>query len=50
LGAYVTGTTALAARAGAQVLAWGSVVLYVLLVAAWLVVSGRSLAHAARHG
>ncbi|WP_266703579.1 TDT family transporter [Streptomyces sp. NBC_01571] len=49
LGACVTGTSALAARTGSQVFVWAAVVLYVLLVAAWVVVAYRSLRHAAAH-
>ncbi|MFF7240189.1 hypothetical protein [Streptomyces collinus] len=46
LGACVTGTGALAARTGSLLFVWGAVVLYVLLVAARLVV----VRHALRHG
>ncbi|MEU4037840.1 TDT family transporter [Streptomyces collinus] len=49
LGACVTGTGALAARTGSLPFVWGAVVLYVLLVAAWLVVVWRSLRHAVGH-
>ncbi|WP_407640286.1 SLAC1 family transporter [Actinacidiphila rubida] len=49
LGAYVTGTTALAVRTGSLVFVWAAVVLYVALVAAWAVVAARSLGHAAAH-
>ncbi|POX63686.1 C4-dicarboxylate ABC transporter [Streptomyces sp. Ru62] len=49
LGACVTGTSALAARTGSQPLVWTAVVLYVLLAAAWAVVTWRSLRHAAGH-
>ncbi|MFJ4926746.1 TDT family transporter [Streptomyces sp. NPDC088736] len=46
LGACVTGTAALASRTGSQVFVWTAVALYVLLVAAWVVVAHRSLRHA----
>ncbi|MFD1274754.1 C4-dicarboxylate ABC transporter [Streptomyces kaempferi] len=49
LGACVTGTSALAARTGSQVFVWAAVVLYALLVAAWVVVAYRSLRHAGAH-
>ncbi len=49
LGACVTGTGALATRTGSQLFVWAAVVLYVLLVAAWAVVTWRSLAHAVGH-
>ena len=49
LGAFVTGTSALAARTGSDLFLCVAVVFYVLLVAAWAVVSARSLAHAAAH-
>ncbi|XHM94944.1 TDT family transporter [Peterkaempfera sp. SMS 1(5)a] len=49
LGACVTGTGALAARVGSQVFVWTAVVLYALLVAAWVAVAWRSLHHAAGH-
>ncbi|MEU7828795.1 TDT family transporter [Nonomuraea sp. NPDC049129] len=49
LGACVTGTGALAARTGSQIFVWVAVVLYALLVAAWVVVACRSLRHAAAH-
>ncbi|MEU9287681.1 hypothetical protein AB0D57_23975 [Streptomyces sp. NPDC048275] len=49
LGACVTGTGALAARTGSQLFVWAAVVLYTLLIAAWAVVSYRSLRHAAAH-
>lgn len=47
LGAFVTGTGALAARTGSPLFVWPCVVLYALLAAAWAVVAWRSLAHAA---
>jgi C4-dicarboxylate transporter/malic acid transport protein len=47
LGACVTGTSSLAERTGSQVFVWTAVVLYVLLVAAWAVVTWRSLHHVA---
>ncbi|MGW2031733.1 TDT family transporter [Streptomyces sp. NPDC001811] len=50
LGACVTGTSVLAARTGSQPLVWTAVVLYLLLAAAWAVVTWRSLRHAAGHG
>ncbi|MFC9460461.1 TDT family transporter [Streptomyces sp. NPDC056983] len=46
LGACVTGTSALASRTGSLLFAWGAVVLYALLVAAWAVVAWHSLRHA----
>ncbi|MFD5123034.1 hypothetical protein [Streptomyces sp. NPDC058385] len=46
LGAFVTGTSALAASTGSQLFAWSAVVLYVLLVAAWAVVAWHSVRHA----
>ncbi|MFT9473308.1 TDT family transporter [Streptomyces sp. Mo3] len=49
LGAFVTGTGALAARTGSSLFTWPAVVLYALLVAAWAVVACRSLGHAAAH-
>ncbi|WP_228120469.1 TDT family transporter [Streptomyces fagopyri] len=49
LGACVTGTAVLASRTGSQVFVWTAVALYVLLVAAWIVVAYRSLRHAAAH-
>ncbi|WP_431930153.1 TDT family transporter [Nonomuraea jabiensis] len=49
LGACVTGTSALAARIGSQVFAWGAVVLYTVLAAAWVVVAYRSVRHLAAH-
>ncbi|WP_435792266.1 TDT family transporter [Actinacidiphila glaucinigra] len=49
LGACVTGTGVLATRTGSQPFAWTAVALYVLLVAAWAVVTWRSLRHAAGH-
>ncbi|MFE5037201.1 TDT family transporter [Streptomyces sp. NPDC056683] len=48
LGACVTGTSALATRTGSQLFVCLAVVLYVLLVAAWAVVSWHSLRHAVR--
>ncbi|MBO3680323.1 TDT family transporter [Streptomyces sp. NEAU-YJ-81] len=47
LGAFVTGTGALAARTGSPLFTWPAVVLYALLVASWAVVACRSLGHAA---
>lgn len=49
VGACVTATGALAARAGSEVFVWMAVVFYGLLVIAWVVVAGHSLRHAARH-
>jgi C4-dicarboxylate transporter/malic acid transport protein len=49
LGAFVTATAATAARTDSQLFIWPAVVLYALLVAAWAVVAGRSLHHAAAH-
>ncbi|WP_199716486.1 TDT family transporter [Micromonospora musae] len=49
LGALVTATAAAAARTDSQLFIWPTVVLYTLLVAAWLVVAYRSLRHAAAH-
>jgi tellurite resistance protein TehA-like permease len=49
VGACVTATGTLAARTGSEPLVWMSVVFYVLLVIAWLVVASHSLRHAARH-
>jgi tellurite resistance protein TehA-like permease len=42
VGTCVTGTIALAARSGDQALRWASVILYLLLLAAWLTVSVRT--------
>jgi C4-dicarboxylate transporter/malic acid transport protein len=42
LGTTVTGTIALAARTQAEVFRWGAVVLYALLVTAWLTVAIRT--------
>ena len=42
VGTMVTGTIALAARTQAEVFRWGAVVLYALLVAAWLTVAIRT--------
>ncbi|MGW3668682.1 TDT family transporter [Streptomyces sp. NPDC005141] len=47
LGAFVTGTSALAARTGSQLFVWTAVVLYALLVVAWAVVAWHSLRHTA---
>ncbi|MDX2848594.1 TDT family transporter [Actinacidiphila glaucinigra] len=49
LGACVTGTGVLATRTGSQLFVWTAVALYVLLVAAWAVVTWRSLRHSAVH-
>ncbi len=49
VGACVTATGALAARTGSEPFIWTGVVLYVLLVIAWVVVAGHSLRHAAKH-
>ncbi|MGW3028072.1 SLAC1 family transporter [Streptomyces sp. NPDC001221] len=49
VGACVTATGALAARTGSDALVWMAVVFYGLLVIAWVVVTGHSLRHAARH-
>lgn len=49
LGALVTATAATAARSHSQLFIWPTVVLYALLVAAWVVVACRSLRHAAAH-
>ncbi|MBY8879658.1 C4-dicarboxylate ABC transporter [Streptomyces sp. PLK6-54] len=49
LGAFVTGTSALAARTGSQMFSGLAVALYMLLIGAWSAVSARSLAHAAAH-
>ncbi|MER6474290.1 TDT family transporter [Streptomyces collinus] len=46
LGACVTATGGLAVRSGSQPLVWATVVLYVLLVAAWAIVVRHSLRHA----
>lgn len=43
VGTVVTGTSALAARTGSALLADAAVVLFVVLVAAWLVVAARTL-------
>jgi tellurite resistance protein TehA-like permease len=42
VGTCVTGTIALAARSGDQALRWASVILYLLLLAAWLTVAART--------
>jgi tellurite resistance protein TehA-like permease len=42
VGTCVTGTIALAARSGDQALRWASVILYLLLLAAWLTVVART--------
>ena len=44
VGTVVTGTSALSAATGSAVLADLAVTLYVLLVAAWLLVAGRTVA------
>ncbi|MGW1735365.1 TDT family transporter [Streptomyces sp. NPDC001999] len=49
VGACVTATGALAARTGSEPFIWTAVVLYALLVIAWVVVAGHSLRHAAEH-
>lgn len=49
VGACVTATSALAARAGSEMFGWLAVAFYGLLVIAWVVVTGHSLRHAARH-
>ncbi|MFG2166290.1 TDT family transporter [Micromonospora chersina] len=49
LGALVTATATAAARTDSQLFIWPTVVLYTLLVAAWVVVACRSLHHAAAH-
>ncbi|MEU6321628.1 carboxypeptidase regulatory-like domain-containing protein [Streptomyces sp. NPDC047009] len=47
VGACVTATSALTARTGSKPFVWIAVVLYALLVIAWVAVAGRSLCHAA---
>ena len=47
VGTCVTGTIALAARSGADALQWASVILYALLLAAWLTVAARTIRGAA---
>jgi C4-dicarboxylate transporter/malic acid transport protein len=47
VGTCVTGTIALAARSHADLLQAGSVALYALLLAAWLLVAARTLRHSA---
>jgi tellurite resistance protein TehA-like permease len=42
VGTVVTGTIALAARTGADAFRWAAVPLYVLLLAAWLIVAART--------
>jgi C4-dicarboxylate transporter/malic acid transport protein len=49
VGACVTATSTLAARTSSELFIWMAVVLYALLVIAWVVVAGYSLRHAARH-
>jgi hypothetical protein len=49
VGACVTATSALAGRTGSQLFVWAAVVLYVLVVIAWMVVVSRSLHYAAGH-
>jgi C4-dicarboxylate transporter/malic acid transport protein len=49
VGALVTATSTLAARTGSDLFVWPAVVFYALLVAAWAVVAGHSLRHAAGH-
>ncbi|MFC9281096.1 C4-dicarboxylate ABC transporter [Streptomyces collinus] len=46
LGACVTATGGLAVRSGSRPLVWATIVLYVLLVAAWAIVVRHSLRHA----
>ncbi|MET8400676.1 carboxypeptidase regulatory-like domain-containing protein [Streptomyces sp900116325] len=50
VGACVTATGTLAARTGSEPFIWTAVVLYALLVVAWVVVAGHSLRHAVKHG
>ncbi|WP_328890986.1 carboxypeptidase regulatory-like domain-containing protein [Streptomyces sp. NBC_00316] len=47
VGACVTATGTLAARTGSEPFIWTAVVLYALLVIAWVVVAGHSVRHAA---
>jgi C4-dicarboxylate transporter/malic acid transport protein len=47
VGTCVTGTIALATRSGADALQWASVILYALLLAAWLIVAARTVRGAA---
>jgi tellurite resistance protein TehA-like permease len=49
VGACVTATGALAAQTGSTLFTWAAVMLYALLVPAWVVVAVHSLRHAARH-
>jgi C4-dicarboxylate transporter/malic acid transport protein len=49
VGACVTATGTLAALTGSDMFIWMAVALYGLLVIAWVVVSGHSVRHAARH-
>ncbi|MFI6565788.1 TDT family transporter [Streptomyces sp. NPDC050534] len=49
VGACVTATGTLATRTGSVPLGWTTAGLYTALVLAWLVVTGRSLLHAAQH-
>ena len=49
VGAPVTATSTLAARTGSDLFVRPAVVFYALLVAAWAVVTGHSLRHAAGH-
>ncbi|MET7451573.1 TDT family transporter [Streptomyces sp. NPDC005574] len=49
VGACVTATGSLAAQTGSNLFTWAAVVLYALLVLAWVVVAGHSVRHAARH-
>ncbi|MGW7595631.1 SLAC1 family transporter, partial [Streptomyces rubiginosohelvolus] len=49
VGACVTATSALAARTGSEMFGWLAVAFYGPLVIAWVVVTGHSLRHAARH-
>ncbi|MFI8075374.1 TDT family transporter [Streptomyces sp. NPDC086033] len=49
VGACVTATSALAAQTGSTLFTWAAVMLYALLVPAWVVVAVHSLRHAARH-
>ncbi|MCX4530425.1 C4-dicarboxylate ABC transporter [Streptomyces sp. NBC_00841] len=49
VGACVTATATLAARTGSELFIWTAVVLYALLVIAWVMVASHSLHHAAKH-
>jgi hypothetical protein len=46
----VTGTIGLAARTGSDMLRYGSAVLFLLLLAAWLIVAVRTVRAGARGG